>query len=101
MVQNLPTGQLRIEHHVLRQVTDVLGYLRIAGMAAKHGNRSLVGVHEPQDQLDTGCLTGPVMAEQPQNLPRLQSQVDPRKDRALVVPVTHILKTKTAHRFSG
>ena len=100
MAENLPAGQLRVEHHVLRQVADVLGYLGIASRAFQHGNLALGGLHQAQDKLDRGGFTRAVVAEQAQNFPRLQPKIYPVQHRGLVVTVTDVLQSKTVHRIS-
>ena len=65
MTEDFPASQLRVEHHILRQVTDMLADLRITGGPSQHRNRPLLGRHQAQDQFDGSGLAGPVMAKQP------------------------------------
>ncbi len=87
MAQGFQPAQLRIEHHVLGQITEHLPHARVAGRSAEDTHLPLAGPQQTEDQLHGGGLARTVMPEQAEHFALGQIQVQPAQhgDIAIVL----------------
>ena len=75
MTQRLQAAHLRIEGHVLRQITQQAPNLRITGQSAEHPDQPFTGLEQTEHQFHAGGLARAVVPEQAQHFAFAQAQV--------------------------
>src|SRR5690606_35506638 len=97
MLERLPPGQLRIEHHVFRQITKLAADGWMIRIMAQYADRSRRRFEQPENELHGGGLASTIMAKQPKHLPRPLVQAEVMQYRAATLALLHILEFDRGH----
>src|SRR5262245_65828303 len=92
--ENLPTAQVVIEDRIVGQITDAAFHLDPIGLAIKSVDRDATAArhqdahHDP----DRRCLAGAVGAEEAEDLPLLDGELEIAHGRELAVSLAEMVK---------
>ena len=101
VMQGLATGQLRIEHHVFRQIAELATYFRRVRRAAQHLHLTFGRSEQAEDEFHGGGLAGAIVAEQPQHLARLQLQIQLAQRGHLAVTLADAANFNRIHQWDS